>query len=217
MCVEASMPIPRLSVVRDSPAIGESDDVALVEALRRRTPGSDRAAWIRFRPIVEGTLRRSMGPEGEVSDLAQEVFLRFFQGVHRLRDASAVRGFLIGISLRVVGAELRKRWFRRFLRLTPNGESPEQEVRVDLESREVLRRYYAVLERIGGQGRSLFVARQIEELPMADVAAMHGLSISTTQRRLRRVVRRVAAMVDADPVLAAYLDHIAPRAQGELP
>lgn len=210
------MPIPRLSVARVSPASGERDDAALVAALLRREPGSERAAWIRFRPIVEGSLRRSVGPEGEVSDLAQEVFLRFFQGVHRLREASAVRGFLIGICLRVVGAELRKRWFRRFLRLTSTGESPEQEVRVDLESREVLRRYYDVLGRIGGQGRSLFVARQIEELPMADVAALHRLSISTTQRRLRRVVRRVAAMVDADPVLAAYLERVAPGAKGDL-
>ena len=211
------MPVPRLSVVRDSPSTGQRDDAGLVTALLRREPGSERAAWIRFRPIVEATLRRSVGPQGEVSDLAQEVFLRFFQGVHRLREASAVRGFLIGICLRVVGAELRKRWFRRFLRLTSTGESPEQEVRADLESREVLRRYYDVLERIGGQGRSLFVARQIEELPMAEVAALHGLSISTTQRRLRRVVRRVAAMVDADPVLAAYLDQLAPGTKGKLP
>jgi RNA polymerase sigma factor (sigma-70 family) len=200
------MPAPRLSVVRDPPATAATNDVAVVSALRRHEPGSERAAWLHFRPFVEGTLRRSLGPEGEVVDLAQEVFLRFFRGAHRLRDDAAVRGFLVGICLRVVGGELRQRWFRRFLRLTPSGDSPEQEVRVDLDSREVLRRYYAVLERVGGQGRSLFVARQIEELPMAEVAALHGLSISTTQRRLRRVVRRVAAMVEADPVLAAYLN-----------
>jgi RNA polymerase sigma-70 factor, ECF subfamily len=211
------MAVPRLSLVPETPTTGADDDVTLVAALRRRAPGSERAVWLRFRPIVEGTLRRSIGPDGEVADLAQEVFLRFFRGVHRLRDASAVRGFLIGICLRVVGGELRRRWFRRFLRPTATGDSPEQEFRVDLESREVLRRYYAVLERIGGQGRSLFVARQIEDLPMAEVAALHGLSISTTQRRLRRVVRRVAAMVEADPVLAAYLRDRAPATEGDPP
>jgi RNA polymerase sigma-70 factor, ECF subfamily len=204
------MAAPRLSLVREPATTAAGDDAALVAAPRRREPGSERAAWIRYRPIVEGTLRRSIGPDGEVADLAQEVFLRFFRGMPRLREASAVRGFLIGICLRVVGGELRKRWFRRFLRLTASGEAPEQEIRVDLESRDVLRRYYDVLERIGGQGRSLFVARQIEELPMAEVAALHGLSISTTQRRLRRVVRRVGAMVEADPVLAAYLRDLAP-------
>src|SRR6185436_6740975 len=139
------------------------------------------------------------------SDLAQEVFLRFFRGVDPIRDPVTARRFVIGICMRVVGGELRRRWFRRFLRLTASGAPPEQETHVDLDSREVLRRYYRVLEQIGGQARSLFVARQIEELPMAEVAALHGLSISTTQRKLRRVVRRVAAMVDADPALSAYL------------
>ena len=203
------MAAPRLSLVKTPGAAGAGDDAAMVAALVGRAPGAEREAWRRLRPLVEGTLRRTMGPGEDVADLSQEVFLRFFRGVRRLREAGAVRGFVVGICLHVVRREIRKRWVRRWLRLTPDGEPPEQETAqetaIDLESRDVLRRYYALLERIGGEARSLFVAREIEELPMADVAALHGLSISTTQRRLRRVVRRVAAMVAADPVLAAYL------------
>src|SRR5262249_18552949 len=101
-----------------------------------------------------------------------------------------------------------------FLRPTVSGDPPEVAAGspADLESREVLRHYYAVLERLGAEARSLFVARQIEELPMEQVAALHGLSISTTQRRLARVVRRAAGRVESDPVLAAY---VAGRERGE--
>ena len=101
--------------------------------------------------------------------------------------------------------ELRSRWLRRFLHLTATGDAPELAASLDVESREVLQHYYAMLERLGAEGRSLYVARHIERLPMAEVAAHHGLSISTTQRRLARVVRRMAAMVEGDPVLAEYL------------
>jgi len=124
--------------------------------------------------------------------------------LHPVVDGT-LRRLLTGICLRVVRRELRYRWLRRFLRLSATGDPPELSASLDVESREVLQHYYAVLGRLGAEGRSLYVARHIERLPMAEVAAHHGLSISTTQRRLGRVVRRVAAMVDADPVLAGYL------------
>jgi hypothetical protein len=58
------------------------------------------------------------------------------------------------------------------------------------------------LDAVGGQGRSLFVARYIEGMELAGVAHMHGLSVSTTQRRLARVATRVDAMVRRDPALS---------------
>jgi RNA polymerase sigma-70 factor (ECF subfamily) len=203
------MALPRLKlVVEPSAPVPAADDAAVAEALMRGEPGAAFAAWKRLRPMVARTLRRLIGPDRDVTDLEQEVFLRFFRQIGKLRSPAAVRGFVAGICLRVVRRELRHRWMRGFLRLTASGEPPEAAAPAapaDLESREVLRRYYAVLERLGAEARSLFVARQIEELPMDEVAALHGLSLSTTQRRLGRAVRRVAAMVEGDPVIAAYL------------
>ena len=101
---------------------------------------------------------------------------------------------------------MRARWLRRFLHLTPSGDAPEVAAPAgDHEAAEVLRRYYQVLERIGAGARSLYVARHVERLPLAEVAALHGLSVSTVQRRLARVAERVEAMVGGDPVMAGYL------------
>lgn len=199
------MPAPRLTIVAKSAPANGSGDAELAEALIRQDPGSTFVAWTRLHPVVDGTLRRLMGPGDDLADIAQEVFLRFFRQVGKLRDPAALRSFLTGICLRVVRRELRYRWLRRFLRLSATGDPPELSASLDVESREVLQHYYTVLGRLGAEGRSLYVARQIERLPMAEVAAHHGLSISTTQRRLTRVVRRLTAMVEADPVLAGYL------------
>jgi RNA polymerase sigma-70 factor, ECF subfamily len=202
--------VPRLTLVGSPSRGADGDDVALAEALIRRDPQATFVAWTRLHSLAVGTLRRLAGPGNDVDDLAQEVFLRFFRRVPKLRDPKALRSFLIGICLRVIRAEMRQRWLRRFLHLTDSGESPEPRLpardgdRAD-DAREIVRRYYAILERLSGEERSLYVARHIERLPLTEVASLHGLSDSTARRRLLRVARRVAAMVDRDPALSGYL------------
>lgn len=198
------MAAPRLTLV-EPPLAEEADDRTLALALIARDKQAPFLAWTRLLPVVNGTLRRLMGPTSDSDDLVQEVFLRFFRTVPRLRDPAAMRSFLFGVCVRVVRAELRRRWLGRFLFLTDTGVTPDVAAPdSDPEAREAVRRYYRMLDAIGGEARSLFVTRHIEQMPLADVAAAHGLSLSTTQRRLARVTRRVTALVQSDPVLAAY-------------
>jgi RNA polymerase sigma-70 factor (ECF subfamily) len=200
------MAVPHLTLVGQAP-FGPERDASIVQALRRGEAGAPFAAWARLRPDVDRTLRRLMGPDCDVDDLSQDVFLRFFAAVPRLRDPEALRSFLFGICLRVTRRERRSRWLRRLLRLTDDGELPERAAAggPDAEVREVVRRYYQTLDRLGADARSLFIARTIDGLPLHEVAALHGLSVSTAQRRLARATRRVAALVAGDPVLAAYV------------
>jgi RNA polymerase sigma-70 factor (ECF subfamily) len=182
------------------------DDQELVLALRQNDPRAAYVAWRRFAPLVTRTVRRLMGPGGDEDDLSQEVFLRFFHNVSKLRTPTAVRSFLIGISIRVVRHEVRRRWLRRWLRLTDHGALPDTAgPGTDPEAHQVVRRYYQILDKVGAEARSLFVTRQIEGLGLAEVAALHGLSLSTTQRKLARVSQRIALLVRRDPVLADYL------------
>jgi RNA polymerase sigma-70 factor (ECF subfamily) len=188
------------------PAVDELDDVALVEALRGGAPGAERLAWFRFGPMVARTLCRLAGPGCDEEDLSQEVFLRFFRKVGRLREPTAVRAYLTGISIRVVRREIRRRWLRRWLRLTSKGDVPDVAgPDADPEARQVVERYYGVLDRLSADSRSLFVARHVEGLTLAEVATLHGLSVSTVQRKLARARARIAALAKSDPVLQAYL------------
>lgn len=188
-------------------------DRALAEALVRGDQDAPHRAWQRFEPAARGNLRRLMGPGLDEDDLCQEVFLRFFGRVRTLREPDAVRSFLFAVCLRVARKELRRRWLRRWLRLTDDGNLPENAPEGAAGGREetaaaraAVARYYAILDVIGGQGRSLFVARYIEGLELTEVARLHGLSLSTTQRRLGRVAKRVQAMVRRDPLLAEMAD-----------
>jgi RNA polymerase sigma-70 factor (ECF subfamily) len=205
------MPVTSFRVLPGGPAV--PDDAAVVAALRRGDAGAELAAWNRFSPSVDAAVRRLLGPapDGEREDLVQEVFIRFFRGVARLREPAAVRGFLVGICLRVVRGEIAARRRRSWLRLTSTGEAPERPAGPrDDEAREAVRRYYGVLDRLPGQERSIFVARTIEGLTLEEVAAAHEISVSTAQRRIERATERVTRAVERDPLLASFVEKEAP-------
>ena len=180
-------------------------DVALVEALRRGEAQAELAAWNRFSTGVDQTLRRLLGPGPDREDLLQEVFIRFYRRIGTLREPSAVRGFLTGICIHVVRAEIGRRQRHRWLSLTATGDLPEPLPSTpDLEGREAVTRYYRMIDKLGGKDRSYFVARTIEGMTLDEVAAAHEVSVSTAQRRINRATKRVAALVRRDPMLAQF-------------
>jgi RNA polymerase sigma-70 factor (ECF subfamily) len=204
------MPVTSFRVLSGRATENEGGDAAVVLALRRADARAELDAWNRFSAQVDATLRRLLGPaepEGEREDLLQEVFIRFFRRVGTLREPAAVRGFLTGICLRVVRGEIAARRRRRWLGLTTTGDAPDvASTTRDDEAREAVRRYYAVLGTLNGRDRSIFVALTIEGLTLEDVAALHGVSVSTAQRRLARATKRIAALVRRDPLLVGLAE-----------
>jgi RNA polymerase sigma-70 factor, ECF subfamily len=186
-------------------ARGADSDAALVAALRAGDPRAELAAWNRFAVGVDQTLRRLLGPGPDREDLLQEVFIRFFRRVGTVREPAAVRGFLTGICIHVVRGEIARRRRKRWLSLTSTGDIPDAAGHApDLDGREAVTRYYALLDKLSGKDRSLFVARTIEGLTLEEVAAAHDVSVSTAQRHINRASKRIALLVRRDAVLASF-------------
>jgi RNA polymerase sigma-70 factor (ECF subfamily) len=195
------MAVTKFRVIR-GPDADARTDAALAEALRSGDRSAELEAWNRFSPGAAEMLRRLLGPGPDREDLMQEVFLRFFKRIGTLREPAAVRGFLAGICLRVVQGEIASRSRRRWLRLTPTGQAPDAVVPgPDMEVRDTIIRYYRLVDRLSASERSIFVARTIEKMTLAEVAAAHDVSISTAQRRLAKATRRVAGWAREDAVL----------------
>jgi RNA polymerase sigma-70 factor (ECF subfamily) len=91
------------------------------------------------------------------------------------------------------------------LRLSNNGELPELPIRaVDSEARQILARFYALLERLGANERMAFVLRHMEEFKLEEIAERMGVSLATTKRWVSRGSQSVSALVEADRELSAY-------------
>jgi RNA polymerase sigma-70 factor (ECF subfamily) len=184
-----------------------TDDEALARAAAAGHPGAAAVIWTRFAPLVRRLLRRTLGPGDEVDDHVQDTFLRFFRVASELRDPSLLSSFIIGITMRVARAELRRRRLRRWLTLTASGSLPDAVDRpADAGARAAVTRLYAILDRVDDRSRMLFVLRHIEGLELMEIAGALGCSLATAKRHLARASQRVLAAAQRDPALAAYLD-----------
>ena len=97
----------------------EADDATQVHKLLDQHPLAARIIWQRLAPMVHGMLRRSLGRDDDIEDLAQEVFMHVFQRASTLRNPQALRAYVITVTAFTVRNELRARWSRRCLRRQP--------------------------------------------------------------------------------------------------
>ena len=75
-----------------------------------------------------------------------------------------------------------------------------------MESRDLLRRFYALLDRLAPRNRLVFALRHLESMTVEEVAAHMEIPISTVKRALERATTKLACWIEADPGLAGYLD-----------
>jgi RNA polymerase sigma-70 factor (ECF subfamily) len=181
------------------------DDAALVRAFARGENWAARAIWTRHAPMVYRLLERALGPSGDAADLTQEVFLGTFQRLPGLRDSGALRSFIYSVALRTLKWELRRRRVRRILHLTPGGRLPDLPVRpADSEARQILARFYEILDRLGENERTAFVLRHMEGFKLEEIAETLGVSLATAKRWVSRAAQRVSALVESDAALSSY-------------
>jgi len=182
------------------------DDVLLAHALIQGRPEAPLAAWRRFYPLVASTLRRMLGPGGDLQDLAQDVFLRFFTKVNGLRNVESLRPFLMGIAIRRAQEEIRQRRVRRwFGPVLDDSVMPPTTTEMEPENRQAVLHFYRVIDRLSVSDRSIYVLRYLEGLEHAQISTTLGISISTLRRRLVRLSKRVHRLMSADPVLAEFV------------
>jgi RNA polymerase sigma-70 factor, ECF subfamily len=187
-------------------------DVALVHAAWRGDRAAQTAIWRRYLPLVRSRMSRSLGGQ-DVDDHVQEVFLSLFQVLPDLRDPAALRSFIIGITLHVVGTELRRRRGRYWLQLTASGDLPEPSVQPDSDPpREAVARLSAILETFGPDTYRVIALRYVEGKELTEVAEAIDVSLATAKRHLARASARLHAIVRREPILAGYLQAASARA-----
>jgi RNA polymerase sigma-70 factor (ECF subfamily) len=194
-------PAPQTSVFAS-----DISDAALVRAARTGDRHACFAIWSKYAALVQRLARRFLGPGPDYADLCQEAFLRIFKRLDELREPAALRGFVVSVTLGVARNEVRRRRIRAIVGLVPEEVLPAApELPRQDEAREAARALYRLLDALSAEDRSLFVSRFVEKMELAEVAAVHALSLSTAKRRLARLVSRVNSRLQSTPVLMEYV------------
>jgi RNA polymerase sigma-70 factor (ECF subfamily) len=207
--------IPKLRLVRPEPKAPPSADLAEdAELVHRLVGGDPRAAvllWRRHAVMVRGLVVRSLGPGVDVEDLVQDTFAVFFRKLRTLKDPAAMRSFLIGITIREIKSEIRRRRVRKWLMLTRTGELGEYFAAGDDGARHAFARLYRVLDSLDSRSHVAFTLRHFEGYELTEVAEALSCSLATVKRVLSAVETRVWALAAQDPYLASYIDPKEPR------
>jgi len=162
----------------------------------------DRAAFSellrRHQSHVEKMLYHLAPDWSDRADLVQEVWIRVYRNIQRLKDPVKFRGWLSRITTNLFYDELRKR--KRFKspisldapRQVDDGEltfevatdfpSPDQ----DLSSQEFYDHLNCAIAELPEAFRSTIILREIEGFSYEEIAEMTGVSLGTVKSRIAR-------------------------------
>jgi RNA polymerase sigma-70 factor (ECF subfamily) len=183
-----------------------SSNGELARALVAGEPQAARIAWQRFLPLVTRMLHRALGADGELEDIVQDVFLALFRNIHRLREPDALRAFVVTVTRRTLGHELRRRRTRSHLTFDVE---PQHVTTVsyaaDAAAQHAFIRFERLLGRLRERERRAFILRFVARMEANEVARALGVSVPTARRAFSRAWQRLALWGGRHPFLCDYV------------
>lgn len=196
---------PPLTLV-PQPDSQEVGDAELGHALAAGSAWAHAEAWNRYAPGVYGMAVRTLGSEAEAEDVVRKVFRRVFVKAKTLRKPESLRSFIISFAIRILVWDIRRRKARSWLSFQPPESYTELlSETLDVGSRELLRKFYALLERLAPREHLVFALRHLETMTVDEMAAAMALSVSTVKRALDRATRRMSRWVADDLDIVAFM------------
>ena len=157
----------------------------------------------RYHSHVERVLYHLAPDWSDRADLSQEVWLRVYRSIARLKDPEKFRGWLSRIATNLFYDELRKRKrHRRPLSLDASkqldGGTMEWEIPSDapgpaeeLSAQEFYEQLQVAIADLPETFRTTIILREIEDLPYEQIAEMTGVSLGTVKSRIARARQRL--------------------------
>ncbi|MFZ6179779.1 RNA polymerase sigma factor [Nannocystis pusilla] len=158
---------------------------------------------------VSRVLTRILGLDPETPDLIQEVFLRAFRGIDRVRGAPEVLPrWLTGIAVYVAREHIRRKRGRWWLRWA-GADEPLPDPPAATASPDVVlavHRVRSVIERLPVDERIPFALRYLDDMELEEVADACDVSLATIKRRLARARARFDKLAARDAILLNWVE-----------
>ena len=179
------------------------EDRFTFDAIRGGSIDAFREFVERHGDAVYSVLRRLVGSPDLAEELAQETFVRAYEGLDGFRGESGFRTWLVQIAINLVRD--RRRAARRSPtvvsleelreRSSIGADPPDQRPSVEpvgrLAQREVSARLERELERLPVDYREAFVLKHVEGMPYEEIARITGQSVGCLKVRVHRARARL--------------------------
>jgi RNA polymerase sigma-70 factor (ECF subfamily) len=128
---------------------------------------------------------RILGRRSEVEDLVQDVFVEAGKWATRIDDPSALKHWLITVTVRAARHRLRRARFAAMLGFgTPVSYEDVAGHEASPAERALLAQVYRVLDRLPVNERLAWTLRHVQGEALGDVAELCGCSVATAKRRI---------------------------------
>jgi RNA polymerase sigma factor (sigma-70 family) len=175
-----------------APSRREVSDADLARSLVTGEAWALNETWRRFAPMVLTTAERALGSKSEAEDLAQDTFCRVFRTAKTLKDPECLRSFVYSVAIRALRSHLRSRRLKAWLSFHgPETLTDPRYCTLDIETRDVLRRFYGLLDRLSPRDRLVFLLRRVESMTVEEIAATMEISVSTVKRSMAHATARI--------------------------
>lgn len=180
----------------DSP-LGELADSRLVALATAGDMGAFEHLYRRHAAFALNLAVRLQGSSSDVEDVVHDAFLRARARLEDLRDASAFRGWLGSIVVRLVRSRLRRLRLLQTLGISHSGEPVELDAvasqEAGPEARALLAQVYALLRTMPADDRIAWTLRYVERHRLEAVAELCECSLATAKRRIGRAQQFIAS------------------------
>ncbi len=180
---------------------------SLFAKIANNDPDWQREAFVEYHPLVHRLILKALGPNTEVEELLDDIFLSFFESAHRIRASAKVRSYLVSITMNRIRHEIRRRK-RMALLYKLMGKEEELDRRAgndDPKAKAALIQLSRILEELDGDERSAFLLRSLEGMAFVEIAEVLNISESTALRWTRRATEHVMKRVGRNALLCDYI------------
>jgi len=141
--------------------------------------------------------RRMTGRDDDADEVVQDVWLRVVRGLPKLQEPARIRAWIFGIARRVLMDRLRARYTSPTIadiELDTIGHAPaeDDDLRLRIGEMEAALAALPVIE------RDVLALFYLDELSIAEVAAVAGVPVGTVKSRLFRARQLLRASMNQD-------------------
>lgn len=185
------------------------DDRALVTAVLANAPGAFERLVRQYQGLCWHIIQRMVRHPEDTRELCQETFLRVHRCLHQYRHDAALKSWIGQVAYSVARRHLER---RRIALAEPVDDASEGPLDwasdgFDLEAAtadaELARYLHAAIDRLPPLQRTLLTLYHLDDLPIAEIAAITGLAQGTIKSHLFRSRKSLRAALESSIGVAA--------------
>jgi RNA polymerase sigma-70 factor (ECF subfamily) len=156
--------------------------------LTRRSQAGDTEAFgqlvTKYRTKIFSMVYGMVRNEHDACDLAQEVFIKAWQSIHRFEGRSSFYTWLYTLTMNMTICSIRRRGRREEVELNDAIHSSLSDPGVNYRRTEIREGVNAALAKLSPEHRTVVVLKELEDLQYHEIAEVLNLSIGTVMSRL---------------------------------